>query len=219
MSTHLVIDYVLDGNRPGYTLRHAEGLDEATVKAVWRAAMPRGHGWGDPRLFGARSIKCFALPGDRAAVSRVVATDQVDEHGRAGIRRAEIDVMPASTYLDRLKHALIGYPEPVRAAANRKLDFGYWLAILNRALPKILRSNDQIVLAHPYTTAEDWQVMEYIVLYLATMWSIRALRGWPQVMSLTTLALDVQEESRIVAVPVDVADRLGLRSVVRIMER
>ena len=219
MLHHLAIDYVLDGNRPGYTLRHADGLDEAAAKAVWRAAMPRGHGWGDPGLAGARSIKCFAMPGDRAAVSRVVTTDQVDEHGRAGIRHAEIDVIPASSYPDMLKRTLIGYPESVRAAANHKLDFGHWLAILNRALPRILQNNDQIILTHPYTTAEDWQVMEYIVLYLATMWSIRALRGWPQVMPLTTLALDVQEESRIVAVPLVVARRLGLRAAVQITSR
>jgi hypothetical protein len=216
VSHHLVIDYVLDGNRPGYQLQQADGLDDAAVKAVWRAAMPRGHGWGDPGLTGARSIKCFPLPGERAAVSRVVATGQVDEHGRAGIRRAEIDIIPASTYLDMLKHTLIACPEPVRAGANRKLDFGHWLAILNRALPKILQSNDQIILTHPYSSVEEWQVMEYIVLYLATMWSIRTLRGWPQVMSLTTLALDVQEESRIVAVPLAAAQQLKIQGAVRI---
>lgn len=214
---HLAIDYVLNGNRPGYTLRDADGLDEAVVKSVWRSAMPRGHGWGDPRLVGARAIKCFALPGDRAAVSHVVTTDQVDEQGRVGIRRAEIDVIPASTYLDVLKRTLVSYPEAVRVAANRKLDFGHWLAILNRALPKILQNSDQIILTHPYLTAGDWQVMEYIVLYLATMWSIRALRGWPQVMSLTTLALDVQEESRIVAVPLNVAQQLNLHFAVRVL--
>jgi hypothetical protein len=152
-------------------------------------------------------------------VSRVVTTSQVDEHGRAGIRRAEIDIIPASTYLDMLKRTLIAYPEPVRAAANRMLDFGHWLAILNRALPKILQSNDQIILTHPYSSVEEWQVMEYIVLYLATMWSIRVLRGWPRVMPLTTLALDAHEESRIVAVPLGTAQRLGLHSAVEIPSR
>jgi hypothetical protein len=216
LPTHLVIDYVLDGNRPGYTLHHADGLDQAAVKSVWRAAMPRGHGWSDPRLLGARSIKSFALPGDRAAVSHVLVTDQVDEHGRAGIRRAEIDVIPGSTVPDVLKHLLGCYPQAVRAAANHKLSFGRWLAILNRALPRLLERHDQIVLTHPYTTAGEWQVIEYIVLHLATTWSVRALRGWPCVISLTTLALDVQEESRIVAVPLDAARRLGLRSVVQL---
>ncbi|MBN1311551.1 MAG: hypothetical protein JXB30_09040 [Anaerolineae bacterium] len=216
MTAHLVIDYVLDGSRPGYTLHHADDLDQAAVKAVWRAAMPRGHGWSDPRLIGATSIKSFALPGDHAAISHVLVTDQVDEHGRAGIRRAEIDVIPGAAAQDVLKHLMGCYPASVRTAANHKLNFGRWLTILNRALPRLLERNDQIVLTHPYTTAVEWQVIEYIVLYLATTWSVRALRGWPRVISLTTLALDVHEEARIVAMPLEAARRLGLHSAVQL---
>ncbi|MBN1429097.1 MAG: hypothetical protein JXB07_11980 [Anaerolineae bacterium] len=214
--THLVIDYVLDGHRPGYTLRHADGLDQAAVKAVWRASMPRGHGWNEPRMIGARSTKCFALPDDRAAISQVFVTDQVDEKGRAGIRRAEVDIIPGAAMPDVLKHLLRCYPESIRVAANHKLSIGHRLAVLNRALPRLLEQGSQIVLTHPYTTAENWQVIEYIVLYLATTWSVRALRGWPRVLSLTTLALDVQEESLIVAVPLDTAQRIGLQAAIQI---
>jgi hypothetical protein len=213
---HLAIDYVLEGARPGYTLHNADGLSDAVLKTVWRTAMPRGHGWGAPHLVVARSIKCFALPDGRAAVSHTVVTDQIDEQGRAGIRRAEIDVLPDSGVVDILKHFLRSYPEAVHADAHNKLSVGRWLTILNQALPRLLERNDQIILTYPYTSNASWQVIEYIVLHLATTWSIRALRGWPRVLSLTTLALDAHEESRIVAIPADAAQRLGLRAAIRL---
>ena len=45
--------------------------------------------------------------------------------------------------------------------------------------------------------------MEAAVLLVATSLRVRALKGWPQVLPLTTLALDARDESRLVALPLN----------------
>ena len=70
------------------------------------------------------------------------------------------------------------------------------------------------MLAYDYKSAQDWKAIEYLVLYLASSWSVRAMRGWPGVIPLTTFALDTREESRIVALPLERAKALNARTMI-----
>lgn len=202
---HLTLEYVLDSRRPGYAFTTpTDSFDQAALKAIWQGAMPRGQGWRG--YIGARALKCFPLEGGRrVALCEVTVTDQADESGRRGIRRAEITVIEAGDYLGALRQRLAALPEPTRQAAGRRLTCWRWKCILDRALPKVRRSRGQIVLAAPYTTPADWAVVEAVVLRVATSRRLRALKGWPRVVSITTLALDPREESRIVALPLEAA--------------
>lgn len=207
----LIIEYALDaspprgldGMRPGYRFRPpVEGFDERTLNAVWRQAMPRGQGWGADALTGARSLKCFPLAGGLVAVSNVVVTDQADEMGRRGIRRAEIDLLDARGYPAWLEGRLADTPAAIREAAGQRLAGALLRRMLNRAL---LRGGRQVALAHPYRSADAWQVIEALVLRLVTSPGVRLLEGWGPHTSFTTLALETQDESQIVALPLEAA--------------
>ena len=58
------------------------------------------------------------------------------------------------------------------------------------------------------TTPDDWQVVDAMVLKLATAARLRVMQGFGKINAFTTLALDYHEESRIVALPLDVAHSL-----------
>jgi hypothetical protein len=213
----LVIEYVLDGKRPGYTFAQpANGTSESLLKAIWRQAMPRGQGWGADTYQGARALKGFAVDGNQIALSDVVVTEQQDEGGRRGIRRAEIRLMPAQDALSALRSRLAAYPAAVREAAHRKLTLGAWTRVLDRALPKVGSKNPQIILTYPYTGPNSWQVIEAIVLQLVTSWPLRAVPGWGHLPSFTTLALTHQDEARIVALPVEKAKQTPDAAVIEI---
>ncbi len=199
--TELVIEYVLDGRRPGYNFTTpTNGHDPDTLKAIWQQAMPRGQGWRD--YIGARALKCFPLEGGRqAAIAEVTVTDQADEIGRQGIRRAEITLLDGADFLDYLALRLALLPEKARQEAERRLTWRHWKQIMDRAAPKPRKQAGQIVLAGEYTGPAGWQVMEAAVLIVATSQRVRALKGWPRVLPLTTLALDPRDESRLVAIP------------------
>ncbi len=210
----LVIEYVLDSHRPGYAFTAGTaGYDEATLKAIWRSAMPRGQGWR--HYLGAESLKCFPLDaGRRVGIAQVTVTDQADEAGRQGIRRAEVSVIEAAGYLPLLKTRLAALPESVHEATTRLLTCWKWKRIIDRAAPKMRKKHGQIVLAAPYTSAPDWRVMEALVLRVATSRRLRAVKGCPRVVPLTTLALDPREESMVVALPLAEAHRLnGIRAI------
>lgn len=201
----LVLEYVLDGRHPGYNFTTpTDRFDDATLKTIWRNAMPRGQGWGE--YVGARSLKCFALAGGwRVAVSEVFVTNQVDEGGRRGIRRAEITVMPAEKFQAYLQVRLAMLPEPVREAAGEKLNWWRWRRILDRASKGRGKNKNQVVLAHPYTSEAGWQMAEAVLLQLATARRLRSVKGWERLNSLTTLALGHRDESRLVAIPLNKA--------------
>ncbi len=197
----LTLEYVLDSRRPGYTFTTpTDGLTDSMLRAVWRNALPRGQGW---RAYtGAQSLKCFPLEGGRyAGISEVTVTDQADEGGRRGIRRADITILAGAEYLDYLTLRLAMLPEPAREEAERRLSWGRWRQIMDRAMPGVRRRSSQIVLTAPYTTPDDWLAVEATVLTVVTALRTRLLSGWPAVFPLTTLALDPREEGRVVAVP------------------
>lgn len=206
--TRLILEYILDGPHPGYTFTTpGDGLDATALKTIWQNALPRGTGWR--HYPGARALKGFPLDdGRQAALADVIVTDQQDETGRQGIRRAEITVLDAADYLDALALRLAMLPETARQEAGRRLSWGRWKQIADRAAPGTRRNSGQIVLAAPYTGVADWQVMEAIVLMVATAPPLRLLSGWPRVPPLTTLALDYHAEARLVALPLAAIERL-----------
>ena len=208
MMPDLIIEYGLDGGQPGYRFKPpVGGFSEEVLRTIWRCAMPRGQGWGGNDYIGARSLKCFPVDAYTVALSLVTVTDQEDEMGRRGIRRAEITLVPARDHLVHLERRLETYPPSVYAAAHRRLTPYLWRRILDKAVPKLKRGQP-VVLAHPYTGPQSWQVMEALMLKLVTSRAVRLIEGWGAVSSFTTLALDWRDESRLVALPLDRAQAL-----------
>jgi hypothetical protein len=205
----LVIEYQLDGKRPGYAFASpAPAVDERTLKTIWRQAMPRGQGWGNPTYAGAQSVKTFRVDKGHFAVSTAIVTDQRDESGRGGIRRAEIEVMSTAAYLQFLQGRIGRYPGALQQAADRRLTHTFWQQVLDKLTPK-LRPHRQIVLAYPYHDPDAWALMEVLVMKVATSRRIRLIKGWGAANSFTTLALDYREESSIVALPLARAREVG----------
>jgi hypothetical protein len=190
----LVLEYVFEGHKRGYNFTSpTNGFNDDTLKTVWRNAMPRGQGWGAPIYEGARSLKSFPLPDGRLALADVVVTGLKDESGRAGIRRAGIDIMQPGEYLDALRVRFTRYPQAVQDEAAHKPRFG------RRRLPKV-QGDSQVVAAHPYTTAERWQLIEALVLYEAIELLDRRWLGG-RYFAFTTLALEYRDESQLVVLP------------------
>ncbi len=208
-SRRLVIDYVLDSRRPGYAFTTpTDDLPESVVRDVWRSAMPRGQGWS--AYVGARALKCFPLvDGRQAAVCEIEVTDRADESGRRGIRRAEIEVVDGTDYRAALQARLDGLPETVRAAADERLSCPRWLHIVERAIPRLRKEKSQVILASPYTTPEGWLLVTALMIRVALAFPVRAVRGFPTALPLTSLALDYRDESPLVALPLERARALN----------
>lgn len=200
MTNPLVIEYVFVGHERGYNFTSpTHGYDDATLKAVWRQAMPRGQGWGADTYQGARMLKCFPLDDRRVGLAEVTVTDLQDEHGRRGIRRAEVDVLSTDAAVERLRARLTGYPPDVQATIDGRPTLRQWWHIVADALPGLKRDS-QVVLARPYTGPTDWMLVEAFVLKVALSRLI-PLRRWGKITPFTTLALDYRDESRLVALP------------------
>jgi hypothetical protein len=198
----LTIEYQLDTKQPGYAFSTpTNDYADPVLKAVWRQAMPRGNGWRSAAYIGARTLKCFPVSDEIVALSTTTVTDQVDEQGRSGIRRAEIDFIRTQDIVYTLKLLLSTYPDSVQSAAHQAFNMATWARIVEGALPKLSRRQSQIAFTHPYTGPDTWQMIEAVVLNLASAWPLRALPGWGKFFSFTTLALTNEDESRIVAVP------------------
>lgn len=213
----LTIEYVLEGRRRGYNFTTpTDGIDLETLKAIWRGAMPRGQGWGADEYRGARSLKCFPLPSGEVAVCETTITDLRDELGRSGIRRTVIDLMTIRVYADYLKGKLNELPQQLIAQAEAKLSSRDWQLLFKKnreaKRPKSM-IKAQTILAYPYRSAE-WQFVEACILMLATRSTLltNLIEMSPKVnpfadrvLSFTTLALDYQDEGRIIAVPLEKA--------------
>jgi hypothetical protein len=196
----LVVEYVLEGHRRGYNFTSpTRGIDDASLKTIWRHAIPRGQGWGADVYRGARSLKAFTLENGQVGLSEITVTEQQDEHGRRGIRRAVIHVASAPECLEHLQARLNAYPDEIQARIEKKPTLGQWKKLVDESLPK-LRRDAQVVLARPYTSAQDWQIVEAFMLKVVT---VRALpmKRWGKVIPFTTLALDYRDESKVVALP------------------
>jgi hypothetical protein len=192
----LVIEYVLEGHQRGYNFTSStQGFHDDVLKSIWRRAMPRGQGWGAAIYAGARSIKTFLLEDGRAALSEVVVTDMRDESGRGGIRRAVVSVMQAGEYLEVLQSRLGEYADPLRAQIER------------RTIPSI-RGEKQIILSHPYMHAQQWQMIEALMIRGALRLASDGLFRSGRIIPFTTLALDYRDEGLMVALPEEKARRV-----------
>ncbi len=204
----LTIEYVLEGNHmeKGYNFTSpTNGVADEVVSAIWRGAMPRGKGWRDPALAGARSLKCIVLPGAKVAFSDVVVTAMRDEMGRGGIRRAEVTIISEHEYEDYLQQRWDALPDTARDAADEKLNFWLWKRLADKGLAKV-KGDARIALIHPYHTSDSWQAVEAIVLkIMMANKRVRFFRGWGKINDFTTLALDFRDESHLVAIPQDKA--------------
>lgn len=211
----LIIEYQLDTRHPGYAFHQpTPAYPEALMKAVWRQAMPRGKGWSATMYEGARSLKCFPVTDDQVALTLTTITDQVDETGRRGIRRTEIDILPMQEIVPHLRQVISAFPESVQVAARKAFTVGTWARIIDHALPRIGKKQPQLVFTHTYSNGEAWQVIEAVVLNLAVAWPMHALPGWGKFFSFTTFALTNEDESRIVALPAEKVQKVdGLRVI------
>ena len=190
----LILEYVFEGHKRGYNITSpTNGFNDDTLKTVWRNAMPRGQGWGAPAYENARSLKSFPLPDGRLALADVTVTGLRDESGRAGIRKAIVDIMQPGEYLDALHVRLSRYPLDIQAEAGRKPGFG------RRRIPKI-QGDSQVVIAHPYDSHDAWQFIEALILTEATELLDRRWLGSKYV-PFTTLALEYRDESQVVVLP------------------
>jgi hypothetical protein len=195
----LTIEYVTEGRNRGYNFTSPTGsYDDATLKTIWRSAMPRGQGWGVDALVGARSLKCFALDERRLALAEVIVTDRRDESGRRGIRRATVRVLYAEPCAAYLRERLRQYAPEIRERVSQLPTPRQWGQIVDRLLPTV-RKEKQLVLTQPYDD-HRWQIMEALVIKLALSLQV-GLPRFNAVIPFTTLALDPREEAPIVAVP------------------
>jgi hypothetical protein len=201
-SAPLILEYVVDGPQRGYQFTSpTAGYSDDVLKAIWRGAMPRGQGWA--AYVGAESLKCFPLPGGlKWCASRVSVTDQADESGRRGIRRAVIETVPLHALGAHLRAQIDALPHGVQDDAEAQI--AYWGRV--RALDALagkIRKAGQLALAHPYTTPADWRFAEAVALRLALhpTGALKPLGAGR--LAFTTLALTALDESPLVALPAD----------------
>lgn len=200
--SQLIIEYVLEGHRRGYNFtappeRQRETLYSAEVlKAIWRTAMPRGQGWGADGYVGARSIKGFALPDGRVAVSTVTVTDMSDENGRRGIRRAAVDVMTPAVFGHNMASRLASYPDQITRAATTLYEQ------VSKAIPR-RKKGQSVVLSYPFNEARAWWLVEAVVLQLVQNPPHRLRPKDDRPVMFTTLALDHRDGADVIALPTD----------------
>ncbi len=209
----LTIGYVLDGARRGYNFTTPTGgIDPATLKAIWRGAMPRGQGWD--QYPATPALKCFPLESGEAAVCEVSVTDLVDEVGRQGIRQAAVRILTVHEYQAHLLHRLNALPAATVADAERKLTSHEWELLFKKyrdaKKPKSILK-PQTILAYPYSP-DGWTFVEACILLLATRSTLLtnlieispAINPFAdRILSFTTLALDYREGGRLVGLPLD----------------
>lgn len=216
-SEPLVIAYVLEGVSQGRGYQFVtptDHLGEEVVRHIWRHAMPRGNGWSG--YVGAAALKGFPVPGGRWALSRVTVTDEADEHGRRGIRRAEITLHPARLYPEQLRHAYETLSASVQDDA--RFELAQWRR-LNRLAKLPRHASRQLLLTHPYSTPADWRLMEAIILRLAYDPPAHLLAQAGRPLAFTTLALSPADEAPLVGVPSQKADDLPASQHARLLIR
>jgi hypothetical protein len=196
----LVLEYVLTGSQRGYNFTSpTRGYDEETLRRIWRTAMPRGQGWGQAAYARARSIKCFPLDEHRIALSTVTVTDQQDESGRRGIRRAHIQVMAAEACALYLQAQLRAYPYLIQRQIERTPSPVQWAQLVGRFAPVFGKADQQVIFTRDFD-AEAWAVIEGAIIRLALGLSSVWKRG-SRIVPFTTLALDAREEMTLVGMP------------------
>lgn len=197
--TPLVIEYVFGGHMRGYNFTsNTKGYSEDVLKLIWRSAMPRGQGWG--AYVGAHSLKCFPLGDGRVAASHVLITDQRDESGRGGIRRAEVQILDGGAFAGYLHQRLTAISAATIGSVKGALGFWRRQNILSKA-PAPHDKKTQLIFTRAYRDLADWSHVEALMLLLA----LDYLPRWGRQIPFTTLALTHREESPVLALPLDKA--------------
>lgn len=207
----LVIDYLLEGARPGYAIvTPTDGIPQENVRAIWREAMPRGQAWSE--YSGAKSLKSWTLPSGEIALCDVLVTDRADEVGRRGIRQARVHIGTPGQIHGALSERLAALPDEITSDAERKLSSREWQLLFRKhrsthSPRRVIKA--QTILARPYSVS-GWQFVEACILLLATRATLltNLIEVSPRVnpfadrmLSFTTLALDVRDETRLIGVP------------------
>lgn len=227
----LTLDYVLEGRQRGYQFTSpTTGIPPDMLKRIWRSAMPRGKAWGDPRFRGASSLKCFTLDESgkgRVAACEVSGTDQVDELGRTGIRRARIHIFTFEQHAAYLAARLEAVPAAITQEAERKLRSRDWELLFRKhsdARRPATLWKPQTILVSEYTP-EKWQFVEACLLLLVTRSTFltNLIELTPKfnpfadkALAFTTLALDPDDDGRLIALPADRAAHLNGIPLIRI---
>lgn len=195
----LVIDYVFEGHQRGYNFTSStQGFHDDVLKSIWRAAMPKGQGWG--AYVGARSLKAFALEDSRLALSEVTVTDRRDESGRGGIRQAVVSIMQPGEYQEVLIARLQAYPEALRMQIAHRPNFGERARFADRALNR-KQKNGQVICSADWSP-DSWPFIEALTVKLALSPGV-FLRARGAFIPFTSLALDHHGESWLVVLPTD----------------
>jgi hypothetical protein len=205
----LTLDYVLTGQRRGYTLSPADAVPSDIYRAIWRGALPRGQGWDAPAFIGARALKSFPIDARTAVMSAVTISDRRDELGRGGIKQALIHYGTHDEIQGALRARLEALPAPVVHRAEAALASRAWALLFKRHWEQTRGLKPQTVLVFPYDPVR-WLFIEACLLLLATRATLltNLIELSPTVnpfadklLSFTTLALDPRDEARLVAVP------------------
>jgi hypothetical protein len=195
----LVIEYVLEGHQRGYNFTSStQGFHDDVLKSIWRAAMPKGQGWG--AYVGARSLKAFALEDGRLALSEVTVTDRHDESGRGGLRHAVVSIMQPGEYQDVLAARLEAYPPEVQVRLAHRPTLAQRARLVDRALSR-KQKTPQVICTAAYRP-EGWQLIEALAVKLALSPGV-FFRSRGAFIPFTTLALDHHGESWLVVLPSD----------------
>lgn len=194
----IAMGYSPAGSARGYQFESENGdFSPAELTTIWENAFPKGRNWS--RYVQSRSVKTFPL-GQFIAISTMTVTDQIDSHGRGGIRNVQVDVITAKNYKTWLQRQWQELPQDVTDKVSQKVQsLKFDLEYFFRSYP----ASKQIVFVHPYVSPEQWRFVEALVFKVSQTPSgfggLLNRRAKPTF--LTTLALHPQQESRHIAIP------------------
>lgn len=198
----IAMDYAPEGSARGYQFGAPNGDFSSTeLTTIWENAFPKGRNWSS--YVQSRSVKTFPL-GQFVAISNTTVTEQMDSHGRGGIRRVHVDVITAKSYDKWLQKQWQELPQDVTDKVNQKVQsLKFDLEYFFRTYSASKHASKQIAFVHPFVSPEQWQLVEALVFKVS-----QATSGFGGFLNrrtaptfFTTLALQPQQESRHVAIP------------------
>jgi hypothetical protein len=174
----------------GYTYNLPPELDSNTQSEIFKQVLPGESSnakWAQAVYVGAQIVKAFLAGKELIVVSRLKVSDKQDQVGRQGIREGTYQLLNEEQYVAFLRQ-LVSDPD----LFSKK--FGWFR--LTQAL-FLLSTGTRIIITAKYTNKDKWKEVEELALALALIATLR-LRKF---ISVTTLTLQVQEETSIIAVP------------------
>ena len=205
----------------GYTCGvRSSGITDDVVRFVESRALPFGNDWH--RLAGARSIKGFALPDSRMALSYVSVASAGGKWAKPGMLMSRCVIVSLEQYQNLIRRPAFGFeltrdsegsppflPSTVSGPfqnSSGDIRTGPSWAFYGRKVCGGLRhalSRRKIVLEHQYRDQQGWTVVEHVIQQLLRLLPPRMLRG----LSFTTLTLALNDPSRIIGLPSSLPER------------